>query len=71
MYCVIQRQHQVAKNLSGSLHESSWKVVQAVNKIKKSALQSRLFKQLCGENDEEFEVLLLHTEVRWLSKAIA
>ena len=68
MHCVIHRQHLVAKKLSGSLKESLWKVVQAVNKIKKSALQSRLFKQLCGENDEEFEVLLLHTEVRWLSK---
>ena len=31
-------------------------------------LNSRLFKQLCNENDEAFERLLLHTEVRWLSK---
>ncbi|KFD67345.1 hypothetical protein M514_20381 [Trichuris suis] len=28
----------------------------------------RLFRQLCDENDEEFNRLLLHTEVRWLSK---
>ena len=26
------------------------------------------FRQLCHENDEHFERLLLHTEVRWLSK---
>uniref|UniRef100_A0A5S6Q1I9 SCAN box domain-containing protein n=1 Tax=Trichuris muris TaxID=70415 RepID=A0A5S6Q1I9_TRIMR len=31
-----------------------------------SSLQ--LFRQLCDENDEEFNRLLLHTEVRWLSK---
>uniref|UniRef100_A0A5S6Q0X1 HAT C-terminal dimerisation domain-containing protein n=1 Tax=Trichuris muris TaxID=70415 RepID=A0A5S6Q0X1_TRIMR len=31
-----------------------------------SSLQ--LFRQLCDENDEEFKRLLLHTEVRWLSK---
>ena len=39
-----------------------------VNTIKARAFNSRLFRQLCAENDEEFEQLLLHTEVRWLSK---
>ena len=42
--------------------------MRAVNTIKARAFNSRLFRQLCGENDEEFEQLLLHTEVRWLSK---
>ncbi|XP_064108083.1 SCAN domain-containing protein 3-like [Macrobrachium nipponense] len=42
-----------------------WK---AVNLIKKSALRDCLFQQLCEKNNEEFERLLLHTEVRWLSK---
>lgn len=27
-----------------------------------------LFRQLCAENNEDFNHLLLHTEVRWLSK---
>jgi len=31
-------------------------------------LNDRIFRQLCHENEEEFERLLLHTEVRWLSK---
>ena len=44
-------------------------VIKYVNKIKAHPLNSRLFKQLCTENDEEFE-RLLHTEVRWLSKGI-
>ena len=42
--------------------------MRVVNKIKTRALNTRLFRQLCGENDEKFERLLLHTEVRWLSK---
>ena len=39
-------------------------VVTAVNKIKAHSLNSRLFRQLFIDNDEEFEHLLLHTEVR-------
>lgn len=31
-------------------------------------MNCRIFKQLCAKNDEEFERLLLHTEVRWLSR---
>lgn len=68
VHCVIHRQHLVAKNLSGRLHKSLSTVITAVNKIKAHALNSRLFRQLCTENDEDFERLLLHTEVRWLSK---
>ena len=58
----------MAKNLSEKLHESLSTVITAVNKIKANALNSRLFHQLCIENDEDFQCLLLHTEVRWLSK---
>ncbi|KHJ41555.1 hypothetical protein D918_08407, partial [Trichuris suis] len=31
-------------------------------------LSDSLFRQLCDQNDEDFHRLLLHTEVRWLSK---
>ena len=68
VHCVIHRQHLVAKNLSGRLHKSMNIVITAVNKIKAHSLNSRLFRQLCIDNDEEFDRLLLHTEVRWLSK---
>ena len=68
VHCVIHRQYLVAKNLSEKLHESLSTVITAVNKIKANALNSRLFHQLCIENDENFQCLLLHTEVRWLSK---
>ena len=68
VHCVIPRQHLVAKNLSEKLHESLSTVITAVNKIKANALNSRRFHQLYIENDEDFQCLLLHTEVRWLSK---
>ena len=68
IHCVIHRQHLCAKNLSERLTDSLSLVVRVINKIKTRALNPRLFKQLFDENDEKFERLLLHTEVRWLSK---
>ena len=32
-------------------------------------MNKRLFAQFCDENNEEFQILFLHTEVRWLSKS--
>lgn len=69
VHCVIHRHHLVAKNLSQRLHGSLDYVIRAVNKIKRNALNERLFAQLCLENDEDYNRLLLHTEVRWLSKS--
>lgn len=68
VHCVIHRQHLVAKNLSERLHTSLHYVIRAVNKIRSNSLNDRLFSQLCVANDEDFNRLLLHTEVRWLSK---
>ncbi|KAE9523112.1 hypothetical protein AGLY_016499 [Aphis glycines] len=68
VHCVIHRQHLVAKNLSDRLHQSLRYVISAVNKIRSNSLNDRLFAQLCKDNDEEFNRLILHTEVRWLSK---
>ena len=33
-------------------------------------MNDRMFQQLCHNNDEIYKRLLLHTEVRWLSKGI-
>jgi hypothetical protein len=70
VHCVIHRQHLVAKNLNERLHTSLHYVIRAVNKIRSNSLHDRLFSQLCSENDEDYTRLLLHTEVRWLSKGI-
>ena len=67
VHCAIHRRNLVTK-INGRLHDSLNTVMRAVNTIKTCALNSRLFRQVCAEIDEKFEQLLLHTEVRWLSK---
>ncbi|XP_071044605.1 protein FAM200C-like [Parasteatoda tepidariorum] len=65
--CVIHRQYLAAKKLNGALHDTLQFVISAINKIKANSLNDRLFRELCREN-EDFERLPLHTDVRWLSK---
>ncbi|XP_029296292.1 protein ZBED8-like [Cottoperca gobio] len=67
VHCVLHRHNLVAKSKSPALRDSLNIAVKAINKIKAHAL-NRLFRQLCQENDETFERLLLHTDIRWLSK---
>ncbi|GFX70450.1 SCAN domain-containing protein 3 [Trichonephila clavipes] len=43
IHCIIDRQHLVAKNLNGKLHDSLQFVINTIN---------RLFAQLCEDNDE-------------------
>ncbi|KAK0130806.1 SCAN domain-containing protein 3 [Merluccius polli] len=53
VHCVLHRHNLVAKKLSPSLHQSLDVAVKAINKIKAHALNDRLFRQLCGENDDD------------------
>ncbi|KFD62370.1 hypothetical protein M514_25493 [Trichuris suis] len=64
VHCVLHRQQLVAKRLSVRLSSSLQYVIQAVNRIKANALSDRLFRQLCDENVEEFNRLLLHIEAK-------
>ncbi|GFS60408.1 SCAN domain-containing protein 3 [Trichonephila clavipes] len=68
VHCVIHRQNLVAKNISLVLNEVLHTVIKCVNVIKASAKCERLFKLFCEEQNEDHVRLLLHTEVRWLSK---
>lgn len=43
-------------------------VTKIINSIRAAAMQHRLFKLLLQDDDAEFEDLITHTEVRWLSK---
>ena len=68
IHYVIHRQHPVSKKLSGRLHDAFHIVIKVVSHIKSNSLQDRLFRESCNQNGEDFERLVLHTEVRWLSK---
>ncbi|GFT34022.1 uncharacterized protein NPIL_556891 [Nephila pilipes] len=58
----------VAKNILPVLNEILHAVIRCVNTIKSSAKCERLFKLFCEEQNEDHVRLLLHPEVRWLSK---
>ncbi|XP_067137758.1 protein FAM200C-like [Centruroides vittatus] len=68
IHCVIHKENLVAKNMSPILHETLNAVIKCINSIKASAKIERLFKLFCKEQNEDHVRLLLHTEVRWLSK---
>ncbi|XP_072395401.1 zinc finger MYM-type protein 6-like [Diabrotica undecimpunctata] len=68
-YCIIHREMLAAKRLSPNLNKVLTTVVKTVNFIKSNALSSRLFALLCEDLGSIHSNLLLHTEVRWLSRS--
>ncbi|XP_023241711.1 zinc finger BED domain-containing protein 5-like [Centruroides sculpturatus] len=68
IHCVIHKENLVAKNVSPILNEVLNAVIKCINSIKASAKTESLFKLFCEEQNEDHIRLLLHTEVRWLSK---
>ncbi|KAF2365775.1 hypothetical protein FHG87_003464 [Trinorchestia longiramus] len=52
------------EDLKQVLHQ----VVETVNYIKSRPIKSRLFEELCKSMDSQHVRLLMHTDVRWLSK---
>lgn len=65
-HCIIHQQAICAK-VMGFEHVMK-PVVKIVNSIRAKAKQHRTFKQLLEECDAAYGDLLLHTDVRWLSK---
>ncbi|XP_068227396.1 zinc finger BED domain-containing protein 5-like [Palaemon carinicauda] len=68
LHCMLHRYALASKTLPPDLELVLDDVVHMVNAIKSSAQNTRLFSLLCQEFGSDEEVLLLHTEVRWLSR---
>ena len=67
-HCMLHREALVAKRMDNELNQVLQEVVQVVNFIKARPLKHRLFTLLCNEMGARFEGLLLHSNVRWLSR---
>uniref|UniRef100_A0A0K2UQ81 SCAN domaincontaining protein 3like [Metaseiulus occidentalis] n=1 Tax=Lepeophtheirus salmonis TaxID=72036 RepID=A0A0K2UQ81_LEPSM len=68
VHCVIHRENLVAKKITPPLNEVLRSVIKCINAIKANANFKRLFKQFCENKNADYVRLLLHTDVRWLSK---
>lgn len=68
IHCMIHREALVSKTLPEPLKSVLKHAIKTVNCIKSSALNTRLFRELCKDADAQHFDLLFHTEVRWLSK---
>ncbi|XP_076348256.1 protein FAM200B-like [Tachypleus tridentatus] len=67
-HCIIHRYSLGSKSLSGNLKLVFEDVLKIVNFIKSRDVNSRIFRELCKEVGEQYQVLLYHTDVRWLSR---
>ncbi|KAL7637467.1 UNVERIFIED_CONTAM: hypothetical protein RMT77_012195 [Armadillidium vulgare] len=67
-HCFLHREVLVSKISQEELKLVLQQVVEIVNYIKSRPLKSRLFEQLFKEMDSQHVRLLMHTEIRWLSK---
>lgn len=67
-HCSIHREALAAKGLDERLKGTLDDAVKIVNFIRSKPKQSRLFAILCDEMGSQHKALLLHCEVRWLSR---
>ena len=63
----IHREALASKTLPDQLNTVFKVLVKIVNYVKSTALNTRLFRKICQDMESDFEVLLFHTPVRWLS----
>ena len=67
-HCFLHRESLATKKMSAELNSVLTEVVTIVNYVKSCALNSRLFTQLCDNMGFEHDPVLLHAEIRWLSR---
>ena len=66
--CFLRRKVLVSKTIPNQLNQVLKQVVEIVNFIKTIPLKSRLFEKICVDMDSLHKRLILHTEMRWLSR---
>uniref|UniRef100_A0A7M4E8X6 DUF4371 domain-containing protein n=1 Tax=Crocodylus porosus TaxID=8502 RepID=A0A7M4E8X6_CROPO len=67
-HCFLHRHALATKTLPTTLKEVLSTAIKVINFIRSRSLNHRIFKRFCQEMGAEYEVLLYHTEVRWLSR---
>lgn len=67
-HCLLHRENLVSRHLSPGMNEVMNEAVQIFNYIKASALNTRLFEELCADFDSEHKHLLFNLKIRWLSR---
>ena len=66
-HCFLHREDLMSRTLGKDIREALDQVVHMVNFIKTRPVKSRVFEQICT-NMYSHRRLLLHTDVRWLSR---
>ncbi|XP_034052451.1 zinc finger BED domain-containing protein 5-like, partial [Gymnodraco acuticeps] len=67
-HCMIHREALASKRMSPELNDVLNDAVKLINFIQSRPLNHRLFQSLCEDGGSEHKQLLLHTDVRWLSR---
>ena len=67
-HCIIHREALASRTMTQPLNETLDTAIILVNFVKASALNFRLFRRLCQDLESDYERLMFHTDVRWLSK---
>jgi len=67
-HCYIHRQNLASKKMAPELNEVLPQSVTIINYINNSTLNTRLLKALCDEMGFDHQNILVHSEVRWLSR---
>ena len=67
-HCMIHREALASRTMPEELKQTLDSAIKILNYIKASALNTRIFRKLCQDMVSEYQNLMYHTSVRWLSK---